>query len=355
MTGPSATRVLGLAATAALVAVAAPLWKPLLLGAVLAGALSQVHERLSAAVGERRSLSAALVTGGVVLLLLVPVSLIAAVAVKEALGAFAFVSHPLGQQVLPGWLARLPPWLVRWVNEVLGRGAGAQRDLAAELANWPRLRQTLGAAAGVIGSTSHLALMTGLMLVALFFLLRDGPVLIDWADRTPTMPPGRVRVLLGELRDVSKSVLGAQLGSGLAQAVVATIGYLLAGVPDPVVFGIVSLAASFIPIGGVSLVGLLLAALLWLIGHPGRAIFLAAWTVLLTGLIDNFIRPLLVRGATHLHTGLVFFALLGGLLAFGPIGVVVGPLALALFLSVSAIERREDGGRRAPAPLVGGG
>ncbi len=92
--------------------------------------------------------------------------------------------------------------------------------------------------------------------------------------------------------------------------------------------------------GGVSLVGVPLAALLWLTGHPGRAVFLALWTVLLTGLIDNLIRPLLVRGATHLHTGLVFFALLGGLLAFGPIGIVVGPLALALFLSVSAIQRR---------------
>ena len=133
------------------------------------------------------------------------------------------------------------------------------------------------------------------------------------------------------------------MGSGLAQSVVATIGYLLAGVPDPVVFGLVSLAASLIPVGGVSLVGVLLAALLWLTGHPGRAIFLGAWTILLTGLIDNLIRPLLVRGRSHLQTGLVFFALLGGLLAFGPIGIVAGPLALALFLSVSAIERREAG------------
>jgi predicted PurR-regulated permease PerM len=343
MTGPSATQVLRLAATAAVVAVMLPLWKPLLLGAVLAGAVSQLHERLSAAVGDRRWLSAALVTAGVVLLLLIPVSLIAAIAVKEALGAIAFVTHPVEQRVLPGWLARLPPGLLGWVNEVLGHGARTQRDLAAELAHSPRVRQTLGTVAGVVGSTSRLALMTVLMLVALFFLLRDGPLLIGWAEKTPSMPPGRVRQLLLELRTVSKSVLGAQLGSGLAQSVVATIGYLLAGVPDPVVFGLLSLAASFIPVGGVSLVGVLLAALLWLTGHPGRAIFLGAWTILLTGLIDNLIRPLLVRGTTHLRTGLLFFALLGGLLAFGPIGIVVGPLALALFLSVTTIERRETG------------
>ena len=161
---------------------------------------------------------------------------------------------------------------------------------------------------------------------------------------TPGHPPGRIRSLLLELRGVSRSVLGAQLGSGLAQAVVATIGYAIAHVPTPVVFGAVSLMASLIPVGGVSLVGVPLAVLLWLTGHTGWAIFLAAWIVLLTGLIDNVLRPLLVRGGTNLNGGLVFFALLGGLLAFGAIGVVVGPLSLALFLSVAAIQRRGNHG-----------
>jgi predicted PurR-regulated permease PerM len=343
MTGPSGTRVLELAAAVALIAVGLPLWKPLLLGAVLAGALSQFHERLAAAIRGRRSVSAALVTVGVVVLLLVPVCIVAAVAVKEALGAIAFVSRPMEQQHLPELLGRLPAWLARWVSEALARGARTQRDLATELATWPRLREALGTAAGVVGSASHVVLMAVLMLVALFFLLRDGPTLVGWAEQTPTMPPGRVRQLLLELRGVAKSVLGAQLGSGLAQSVVATIGYALAGVPDALGFGVVSLAASFLPIGGVSLVGVPLAALLWLTGHPGWAIFLAIWTIVLTGLIDNLLRPLLVRGATNLNGGLVFFALLGGLLSLGPIGIVAGPLSLALFLSISTIARREHG------------
>ncbi|HEY7371383.1 MAG TPA: AI-2E family transporter [Polyangia bacterium] len=330
-----------MASAAALIAVALPLWRPLLLAAVLAGTLSQIHERLAAAVGGRRSLSAALVTLGVLLVLLPPLALIGAIVVKEALGAVAFVRHTLELQGLPGLHLRLPGWLARWLNEALARGSRTQRDLASELANWPHVRQALGAAAGLVGSATRFALMTVFMLSALFFLLRDGPALISWADRTPTMPSGRVRSLLLELRTVSKSVLGAQLGSGLAQSAVATVGYALAGIPNPLVFGVVSLAASLIPIGGVSLVGVPLAVLLWLTGRPGWAVFLVVWTVLLTGLIDSVIRPLLVHGATHLNDGLVFFALLGGLLAFGPMGIVVGPLLLALFVSVSAIQRRE--------------
>jgi predicted PurR-regulated permease PerM len=344
MAAPSATWLLGAASAVALCAVGLPLWRPLLLAAVLAGALSTLHERLVDRVGGRRSLSAALITLGVVLLLLGPLALVCAIVVKEALGAIAFVNRTLEQQGMSGLLGRLPAWLGRWVREVLARGAHTRSDLASELANWPRVQQAIGTAAGLVGSTSHLALMTILMLAALFFLLRDGPSLLAWAERTPSMPPGRVRALVLELRGVSRSVLGAQLGSGLAQAVVATIGYAISGIPDALVFGFVSLVASFFPIGGVSLVGVPLAGLLWLTGHHGWAIFLATWTVVLTGLIDNVIRPLLVRGATKLRGGLVFFALLGGLFEFGPIGIVVGPLVLALFLAISNIQRGEHTG-----------
>jgi len=324
----------------ALIAVGLPLWRPLLLAAVLAGALSQPHERLAEAVGGR-GLSAALVTVGVVLLLLLPLAIVSGFVIKEAHGAITFVKVTLAEQGWQGLLGRLPRWLQGSANGALARASRVQHDLSSELANWPRMRQALGAAVVVVGAVSHLLLMTILMLVALFFLLRDGLVLIGWAERTPTMPPGRVRSLLLGLRGVSKSVLGAQLGSGLAQAVVATAGYAFAGVPSPLVFGVLSLAASFFPIGGVSLVGVPLAGLLWLTGRHGWAIFLAAWTVVLTGLIDNTLRPMLVRGGTNLHGGLVFFALLGGLLALGPIGIVVGPLILALFLSVDSLERRD--------------
>jgi len=341
MAGPSATRVLRVVSAAALIAVALHLWRPLVLAAVLAGTLSQLHERLAAAVGARRSLSAMLIVVSVVLILLAPLCFIAVIVVKEALSAIAFVTHTLKEQGLAGLLAHLPEGLAKQVNDALARESRTQRDLASELADWPRVRQALGAVAGVVGSTTHVALMAVLMLVALLFLLRDGPILIAWMESTPSMPPGRVRTLLLELRNVSKSVVGAQAASGLAQATVATIGYAVAGVPSPVVFGVLSLAASFIPVGGVSLVGLPLAGLLWLQGHPGWAIFVALWTILVTGLIDNVVRPLVVRGGTKLNGGLVFFALLGGLLAFGLIGIVVGPLALALFLSVGAIERRE--------------
>jgi len=344
MPGPSATTVLGLGSLILLVVVGLPLWQPLLLAAVLAGALAALHERLALAVGGRRSLSAGLVTVGVVLVLLVPLWLLGVLVVKETASLVASVRHILAHQGLPGLVGLLPDWLGRWADRALARWSSKPHDLPSEIANWSHAGETLGAAAGVVGSIGHLLFMAALMLVALFFLLRDGWALISWAESTSTLPAGRLRTVLLELRNVSRSVLGAQLGSGLIQGAVATSGYAVSGVPAPLLFGLLSLVASFIPIGGVSLVGVPLAGLLFLTGRTGWAIFLAVWTTVATGLVDNVIRPMLVHGKSDLNSGLVFFALLGGLLAFGPIGIVVGPLALALFVTVSRIQRRDRAG-----------
>jgi predicted PurR-regulated permease PerM len=334
--------VLGVGSAVLLVAVGLPLWQPLLLAAVLAGALEESHERLARAVGARRSLSAALLTVGVVLVVLVPLWLLAVLLFKEVSHLIASVRHIIAQQGLPGLLQPLPAWLRRWADPALARWSRSPHGPLHELINSSHAPRALGAAAGAVGSIGHLLLMAALMLVAMFFLLRDGPSLISWAEATSALPEGRLRSLLAGLRDVSRSVLGAQLGSGLAQAAVATAGFALSGVPAPLLFGVLALALSLLPIGGVALIGVPLAVLLALTGHTGWGIFLAALTTVGTGLIDDILRPMIVGGKTHLHGALVLFSLLGGLLAFGPIGLVVGPLALALFLTVSDARRRDD-------------
>jgi predicted PurR-regulated permease PerM len=341
MTAPSATAVLGVGSVVLLIAVGLPLWKPLLIAAVLAGSLSHANERLVRKVGERRSLAAALLSVGVVLVVLVPLSLVGLLVAKQALSLIAFVRHTVEQKGVPGLLAPLPAWLARFADEALARWSREPHDVLSEMGKWSRTGWALGVAAGLVGSFTHLLLMIGLMLVALFFLLRDGPALIVWADRTSAMPEGQLESVLSELRGVSRSVIGAHLATGLIQAAVATIGYTVSGVPSALLFGVLTLAASFIPSVGAAVVGLPLAGLLWIMGRHGWAIFLAAWTTLVTGLVDNVARPLLVRGGTDLHGALVFFALLGGILTFGPMGIIVGPLALALFLTMSTIHRRE--------------
>jgi len=349
MAGRSSVTILAVVATVLLAAVAFPLWRPLLVAAVLAGGLSPAHERLARAVGSHRTLSAALLTIGVVLIVLIPLSFLGVVVVKQALSLLAFIRRTLSNNDWSGLLAPLPHWLQRSLGHALQSWSTQKEHFLANLVNLSRAQWALGVAGGITGSVAQAIFTVVVMVVALFFLLRDGQALVGWVERGWPMPAGQLRVLLSELRRVSVSVIGAQLASGLVQTVVATVGYAISGVPSPIFFGALTLPASLIPTPGTAIVGLPLAGLLWLMGRPGWAIFLAAWTTVVTGLVDNVIRPILVRGGTGLNGALILFALLGGLLAFGFIGLIVGPLALALFLSVTNIRRRE----RAEAEIGG--
>src|SRR5262245_30140 len=230
------------------------MWKPLLTAAGLAGTLGGWHDRLAASMGNRRSLSAALATVGVVLVVLIPLTLLGTLVVHEALHLAAVLRHTLEEKGTEGTLAPLPDWAERWADQALERYGKNPRALASELRIWSRSGWVLSTLAAALGSASRLLLMLGLMLVALFFLLRDGHALVDWMERTSPLPAGRLRRLLDELRRVSKSVIGANLATGIAQATVATIGYAIAGVPSPILFGTLTLIASFIPSVGTMVV-----------------------------------------------------------------------------------------------------
>jgi len=87
-----------------------------------------------------------------------------------------------------------------------------------------------------------------------------------------------------------------------------------------------------------------------LTGHPTAGALLALWGVVVVGFIDNLVKPLLMKGRMEIHGGLIFFALVGGLGAFGPVGLVAGPLVLSFFLAVVGVSRRSPSAGPAPLP-----
>jgi predicted PurR-regulated permease PerM len=95
--------------------------------------------------------------------------------------------------------------------------------------------------------------------------------------------------------------------------------------------------------------------LLFLTGHGSAALFLALWGILVVGFVDNLVKPLLMRGRLEVHGALIFFALLGGLATFGPVGLVAGPLTLSFFLAVMRIAERERLGLSLERPLPNAG
>jgi predicted PurR-regulated permease PerM len=245
------------------------------------------------------------------------------------------------QEFVNDAIARVP----RNLDDVMGR-VDAEAD------------KTAAAVGAAVAATSSFAFHAVLMVIALYFLLVRGDELVSWLDTVSPLGPGHTQELLATFKRVSFAVVVSAVITAGVQAAVALVGYMIARVPSPVFFALVTFFVAFIPAVGAAAVCLAAAALLVVTGHPYMALFLALWGLAVVGLVDNLIKPLLIRRGLEIHGGIVFFALIGGLAAFGAIGMLVGPLVVALFLALLRIYHRDytPGDRRVPrVPGLGGG
>ncbi len=323
-----------------------PFRVPLLLAAVLASVLYRIFLRLCRVAGGRRWLGALLTTFGLVLVLLGPLAAIVALATQQIIHGFAFVHDQLGirsvSQLKPG---SLPLRGQHFADHVLG----------ALHVTIDQVRSLVGRASSlaehatheVLASSSKAVFHTAIMLITFYFLLLEGQVLVRWLRRLSPLEAHETGELLDEFRSVSRAtILGAAITS-LFQAVTATIGYVISRVPHPVFFGLLTLLASFVPLVGTPLVWVPAVILLWLFGHHLGAVVLTVWCVVLVIGAEHVAKPFVLRMILHsrepMHTGLVFLSLLGGIQMFGLIGVVLGPLVMALFLSMARMYERRIG------------
>ncbi|HET8725328.1 MAG TPA: AI-2E family transporter [Anaeromyxobacteraceae bacterium] len=303
----------------------------LFMAAVVATVAGGLVTRLSARVGGRGR-AAALVTLGLLVALVGPLAGITAGVVGQAAGALDWLTRAAQRDGMRDLVTRLPEVFRPLALGLVERIPHGAREVEEAL------QQALDAGAvstvgGILQATGTALSSLLLFFVALFFLLSDGPRLVEWLKENLPLPRGKSAVLLGYLGTVTRSVVISTLATSGVQASLALVGYLLAGVPSAVFFALVTFFTSFIPAVGTMLVWLPLALLKLGGGHTGAAVFLVAWGLLVVGMADNLVKPVLIRRGVAFPVGLVFFALLGGLAAFGPVGLVAGPLALAFLVA----------------------
>jgi predicted PurR-regulated permease PerM len=170
----------------------------------------------------------------------------------------------------------------------------------------------------------------GAMLFALFFFLRDGDMLRQQlCDRLPFSEPESER-LMSETRDLVIASIGAGLVVAAAQGIIAGVAFWLLGLGAPVFWGVVTGFCSLLPVVGASIVWVPAAIGLLLSGEIGRGIAMALIGLFGISMADNVLRPLLLTGKTSVSGLVIFFGLLGGVGAFGFIGLVIGPIILVI-------------------------
>jgi predicted PurR-regulated permease PerM len=234
------------------------------------------------------------------------------------------------------------PWIAR-INVWLEAHAGIS---AEQVQSWlvSGTREVLTRAAsmgggfflGALGSLLGFAIM----LFLLFFFLRDGDAMMARARRLIPLDEERKGRLFRQLSGVTRAIVVGTSVTALLQGVLIGIGFTIAGLPSPVVFGVLAGLLSMLPVGGAAFVWGPAAIWLFIEGRWGYGIFMLVWGFLSAGL-DNVLRPMLISGRARISALAVFIGVLGGIPAFGSIGIIAGPVVLSLALAL--IEFAEEG------------
>ena len=287
--------------------------------AVLAIFFFPIHSRIVGRL-RRRNLAAIVSTLIVATALLAPLSWLAPALVSQAIQT---VRNLPREEIVDrahaaaGWLFDRIPGEQPSLDEILENSVNA---VAQRLGQWSA-RLAANIAAGVLDLI--------VLLLGLFYLFRDGPRLV--ALLRDVSPFGGVRhdKMVSETIDMISATITAGVVTAIVQGLLTTLAFALLGLPSPMLWGVVAAFFSLIPIVGAWMVWLPAAIGLLLNGDYGRGVALLAIGGLLVSTVDNFLRPYLIADRSQLNALLVFISVLGGVQAFGFVGLVLGPLILA--------------------------
>jgi len=190
-------------------------------------------------------------------------------------------------------------------------------------------------------STFNSILMFLLMIFTLFYLLKDGQ---KWEERLVKILPLSDQNINFIVSDLKKSINRIFKGSfiiALAQGFLAWIGFIIFGIPNPIIWAVIAGIASFIPTVGTSIVAVPAILFLFFTGMELQALGLLIWSGLLIGTIDNILNPYIISKDTSIPSLLILFSILGSITLIGPIGILIGPLILSLLYSLVSIYKKE--------------
>ena len=305
--------------------------------------LKPLHLRLTAWMRGRAGLSALSIVIGTTVIILIPVLGILATIASQALNFYQWVAPRLTSGELAEWakLQEISEGRVAdFVAAALTRLASAANNLMQ------------GAVTGLTAAAFELALL----LIMLFFFLRDGQQFRAQLRRVSPLSRAQADELMDQIARTMQGAITSLLLVPLIQGALATMGYWVLGVPNALLWGGLTTLVAFIPLIGTPLVWAPICVYLFINGQVWQGVVLAVYGAVVISSIDNVLRPWIMQGATNIHPLWSFLAILGGLIAFGAPGLLIVPLILSLGVSALHIYEmdvlRGGASSRPPVPAV---
>ncbi len=317
--------------------------QPFIAAITIAVAAAVATQRPQAWLRRRLHSPAAAAAVGVVLmagLIVTPLTFLIAYLVRQVIASIQGLQAGGG---VSEWrsIVNLPPVLGRALDWAL-----ANLELQTQLAGLGK--SLAGQAGNLLAGSVNLVAQLVIMLFVLFFLYRDRDLALEALRRLSPLSAEEMGRMGTRVEDTLLATVNGSLTTALVQALLAGVMYTALGVPAAVIWGCATFIVALIPMFGTFLVWGPITVFLVLSGSWVKAVILVAWGALAVSPIDNLLYPYLVGGRLRVHTVPTFFAILGGIEVFGPVGVLLGPIALAVTLGLLQVwGARTTGGRTA--------
>jgi len=336
--------------------VAVPLASPLAWAALFSFFMHPLHSLLSERLfrGRFRNIAAALVTGAILLLIVIPGVFAGTMLAREVLRNYGRILDLMvefsGSLDVADLKAFLPQWLASRIGP-LGDYVDFLRDNLQQAGGWTASRLAAlsrAFAQNVFGLVWQLVVIT----VASFFMTRDGHLIVEYIEAVLPLSEEERHAVMNRARKLLRAVVYGITFTAAIQAVLGATGWAFAGLPTPLLFGILMFLFAMIPFVGTPLV--LVPGSLYLLatGEMRTGLLLLVWSLGVVSTVDNFIRPLFISEGSGAHILIVFIGVIGGLAAWGFLGIFLGPLVISLFVffldsyrRILEIQRRQEAER----------
>lgn len=212
---------------------------------------------------------------------------------------------------------------------------GTLVDIGRELG-----QRTIQWGTDILGNTVGIVFRFFLMIFMVFFLVRDGSDIVRYLKHLLPLHGDQLNLIITKVRGMARSVFVGSLLTAICQGVAGGLGLAIVGIPA-LFWGTMMTLASLIPVVGTSIISIPAIGYLILLGKYTPALILTLWSIFIIGGIDNFIRPIFMRGGAEVSTFYIFLAIIGGVSVFGLPGLLYGPLILSFFLVMVSIYGEE--------------
>jgi predicted PurR-regulated permease PerM len=322
---------------------------PLFLAVLLTVLFRPLHKAITLRLGGYHRTAAAITTLLILVIVLAPLVFVIVHATEDAA---RYLFPPEGPRINREALNHL----VDGINKRFDLQPGINSDkvltdVSANARDW--LSPVALKTPGFIGGLLINAFIT---VLALYYFLADGEDMVSAGTRLVPLESKYQAQLLARFVEMSRAVATATLVTAIVQGILAAIGYYFAGLDGVLLLMILTIFASFVPIVGSSIVWV--PCSLWLIveGRTAAGIALAAWCLTMAVAVDNLLKPMILQGQANLHPLLGLLSVLGGVAAMGPLGIFIGPMAVAfLQTGLRMLNEELENLRKAPVKDEGRG